>query len=107
MSVLHKRASAGLIALSVIGALAATAPAAQARDRHHHDDAWAGVAAGLAGGIIGGAIASQPRTVYIEPEYAPPPRPVYRRTYYRDAPPCHYEWVEDEWGDAYRARVCY
>ena len=75
----------------------------------HNDEVWAGVAAGLAGGIIGGAIASQPRRVYVEPEYeyAPPPPPVYRRTYYRAAPPCHYEWVENEWGEAYRARVCY
>lgn len=113
MSALHKRASRGLLALTVIGALGvvatATAPAAQARDRHHHDEVWTGVAAGLAGGIIGGALASQPRTVYVEPEYdyAPPPPPVYRRTYYRAAPPCHYEWVENEWGEAYRARVCY
>ncbi|HEX5932694.1 MAG TPA: hypothetical protein VFY63_00855 [Pseudorhizobium sp.] len=107
MTVLKKSASAGLIALTMAGAVMAAAPAAQARDRH--DDVWVGVAAGVAGGLIGGAIASQPRPVYVEPayEYAPPPPPVYRRTYYRAAPPCHYEWVENEWGEAYRARVCY
>ncbi|MCC2610812.1 hypothetical protein [Neorhizobium petrolearium] len=113
MSVLHKSVSAGLIALTIAGALTATAPAAQARDRHHHrGDVWAGVAAGLAGGIIGGAIVSgSQRPVYVEPEYEyapPPPPPVYHRTYYRTeyVPRCHYEWVENEWGDAYRARVC-
>ncbi|MFB9947792.1 hypothetical protein ACFFP0_02980 [Rhizobium puerariae] len=109
MSVLHKSVSAGLIALTVAGALTATAPAAEARNRHH--DVWTGVAAGLAGGIIGGAIVSgAQRPAYAEPEYdyAPPPPPVYHRTYYRTeyAPRCHYEWVENEWGDAYRARVC-
>jgi hypothetical protein len=106
MSVLHKHASAGLIALTVLGSLASTA---QAGGRHHHnDDVLVGVAAGLAGGLIGGAIASQPRPVYVEPDYyEPPPRPIYRRTHYREAPRCHFEWVEDEWGDAYRARVCY
>jgi hypothetical protein len=110
MAMLKKITTAGLIALSTAGALAATAPAAQAGGRHHHnDDVWVGVAAGLAGGLIGGAIASQPRPVYVEPayEYAPPPPPVYRRTYYRTAPRCHFEWVENEWGEAYRARVCY
>nr|CAD6615306.1 BA14K family protein [arsenite-oxidising bacterium NT-25] len=108
MSILKKSASAGLVALTLAGAMISTAPAAQAGGRHN-DDVWVGVAAGLAGGIIGGAIASQPRRVYVEPEYeyAPPPRPVYRRTYYRAAPRCHYEWVENEWGEAYRARVCY
>jgi hypothetical protein len=107
MSVLQKSISAGLIALSVAGALTGAAPAAQARDRHH-DDVWPGVAAGLAGGIIGGAIVSgSQRPVYVEPEYdyaPPPPRRVYYRTQY--APRCHYEWVENEWGEAYRARVC-
>tara|TARA_R110002012_G_scaffold111831_1_gene257021 strand:+ start:341 stop:796 length:456 start_codon:yes stop_codon:yes gene_type:complete len=104
MRTLKKTVTAGMMALTAMGALAV--PNAQARDRH--DDVWAGVAAGLAGGIIGGAIASQPRRVYVEPEYdyAPPP-PVYRRTYYRPAPRCHFEWVENEWGEAYRARVCY
>ena len=109
MTVLKKCASAGFAALTLAGAVMATAPAAQAGGRHHDDDVWAGVAAGLAGGIIGGAIVSQPRRVYVEPEYeyAPPPPPVYRRTYYRAPPPCHYEWGVNEWGEAYRARVCY
>lgn len=109
MAMLKKIATAGLVALTTVGSLAATAPAAQAGGRHHNDDVWVGVAAGLAGGLIGGAIASQPRRVYEEPvyDYAPPPRPVYRRTYYRAAPRCHFEWVENEWGEAYRARVCY
>jgi hypothetical protein len=112
MQVFKKFVSAGLVALSIAGALAATAPAAQARDRHyHHDNILPGVAAGLAGGIIGGAIiAGSQRPVYVEPEYdyAPPPPPVYHRTYYRAqyAPRCHYEWVENEWGEAYRASVC-
>lgn len=111
MSVMKKTISAGLVALSVAGALTATAPAAEARDRHHHD-VWPGVAAGLAGGLIGGAIiAGSQRPVYVEPEYdyaPPPPPPVYHRTYYRAeyVPRCHYEWVENEWGEAYRARVC-
>jgi hypothetical protein len=98
--------------------LSATAVTAQARDRHHHgDDVLLGAAAGLAGGLIGGAIVSgaQQGPVYVEPEYnyAPPPPPppvVYRRAYYEPAPPpprCHMEWVENEWGEAYRARVCY
>lgn len=111
MSMFKKFTTAGLVVLSTAGALTATAPAAHAGGRHHNDDVWVGVAAGLAGGLIGGAIASQPRPapVYVEPqyEYAPPPRPVYRRTYYRPAPRCHFEWVENEWGEAYRARVCY
>ncbi len=73
MSVLQKTVSAGLIAVSLGVALTATAPAAEA-----HDHFWAGVAAGTVGGLIGGAIASQPRAVYVEPEYryvAPPPPP--------------------------------
>ena len=116
MSIMKRTVSAGLVALSVAGALAATAPAAQARDRHHHhrgDDVLLGAAAGLAGGLIGGAIVSgAQRPVYVEPqyEYAPPPPPpvVYRPAYYDPAPPrCHFEWVENEWGEAYRARVCY
>ncbi len=114
MSFMKKTVSAGLVAVSVAGALAATAPAAEARDRyyrHHHNDVWPGVAAGLAGGIIGGAIvAGSQRPVYVEPryEYAPPPPPVvYRRAYYEPAPRCHFEWVENEYGEAYRARVCY
>ncbi|WP_117193511.1 hypothetical protein [Rhizobium terrae] len=104
MSVMKKTITAGLAALSVAGALTVTAPAAEARDRHH--DVWPGVAAGLAGGIIGGAIiAGSQRPVYVEPEYdyAPPPRVYYRAQY---APRCHYEWVENEYGEAYRARVC-
>jgi hypothetical protein len=110
MSVFKRTVSAGLVALSVAGALTVAAPA-QARDHHHHNDILPGVAAGLAGGIIGGAIiAGSQRPTYIEPEYdyAPPPPPVYERTYYRApvAPRCHYEWVENEYGDAYRARVC-
>ncbi|AXV15986.1 hypothetical protein CYG48_09935 [Neorhizobium sp. SOG26] len=109
MSRFKKTITSGLVALSVAGALAATAPAAQARDRHHHhNNILPGVAAGLAGGLIGGAIiAGSQRPVYVEPEYeyAPPPPP---RVYYRAeyAPRCHYEWVENEWGEAYRARVC-
>ncbi len=111
MSLLNKSITAGLAALTVAGCLAAAAPDAQARDRHHHNDVLTGVAAGLAGGLIGGAIVSgAQRPVYVEPEYeyAPPPPPVYRRTYHRTeyVPRCHYEWVENEWGDAYRARVC-
>jgi hypothetical protein len=106
MSLIKKTITSGLVALSVAGALTATAPTAEARDRHH--DVWPGVAAGLAGGIIGGAIiAGSQRPVYAEPEYdyAPPPPPrVYYRAQY--APRCHYEWVENEWGEAYRARVC-
>lgn len=108
MSVFRKSGSAGMAALAMAAAVTIAAPAAEARDRH--DDVWAGVAAGVAGGIIGGALMAPPRTVYVEPEYeyAPPPPPVYRRTYYREVPPpCHYEWVENEWGEAYRARVCY
>jgi hypothetical protein len=118
MTLMKKTMSAGLIALSVVGALAATAPAAEARDGYyrHHDNVWPGVAAGLAGGIIGGAIiAGSQRPVYAEPqyEYAPPPPPppvYYRRAYYAPPPPpprCHMEWVENEYGEAYRARVCY
>jgi hypothetical protein len=112
MQVFKKTVSAGLAALSIAGALAATAPAAQARDHHHHNNILPGVAAGLAGGIIGGAIiAGSQQPVYVEPEYdyaPPPPPPVYHRTYYRAqyVPRCHYEWVENEWGEAYRARVC-
>ncbi|WP_137130433.1 hypothetical protein [Rhizobium sp. FY34] len=109
MSVLQKSVTAGLVALSLTSALLATAPAAEARD-----DFWAGVAAGAVGGIIGGAIASQPRgPIYQEPVYvAPPPPPrrvVYEeRAYYRPAPAprCHFEWQENQWGDAYRVRVC-
>ncbi|UIY28489.1 hypothetical protein LZK73_16735 [Neorhizobium galegae] len=96
MSALKKTISLGLVALSVAGALTVTAPAAEARDRHHRD-VWPGVAAGLAGGIIGGAIvAGSQRPAYAEPEYVepeydyapPPPPPVYyRRAYYRDYPP--------------------
>ncbi|MFC3076302.1 BA14K family protein [Shinella pollutisoli] len=53
--------------------------------RHNHGrDAVVGGALGLATGlIIGGAIASQPRYVereiYVEPDYYPEPRVVYRR----------------------------
>jgi hypothetical protein len=118
MSLMKRTVSAGLIAVSIAGALAATAPAAEARDRHRHhrgDDVLLGAAAGVVGGLIGGAIVSgSQRPVYVEPEYddAPPPPPqvVYRRAYYEPAPPpprCHFEWVENEWGEAYRARVCY
>jgi hypothetical protein len=116
MTFMKKTVSAGLVALSVAGALAATAPSAEARDRHHHgDDVLIGAAAGLAGGLIGGAIVSgSQRPVYVEPEYdyappPPPPRVVYRPAYYEPAPPprCHFEWVENEYGDQYRARVCY
>lgn len=117
MTFMKKTISAGLAALSVAGAFAATAPAAEARDRHHHgDDVLIGAAAGLAGGLIGGAIVSgSQRPVYVEPEYdyappPPPPRVVYRPAYYEPAPPpprCHFEWVENEYGEAYRARVCY
>ncbi|WP_223217998.1 hypothetical protein [Rhizobium wenxiniae] len=117
MTFMKKTVSAGLAALSIAGALAATAPAAEARDRHHHgDDVLIGAAAGLAGGLIGGAIVSgSQRPVYVEPEYdyappPPPPRVVYRPAYYEPAPPpprCHFEWVENEYGEAYRARVCY
>ncbi|MDO1582224.1 hypothetical protein [Rhizobium oryzicola] len=107
MSVLQKTVSAGLIAVSLGVALTATAPAAEA-----HDHFWAGVAAGTVGGLIGGAIASQPRAVYVEPEYRyvapPPPPPVYHRVYYREVyeAPCHYEWRRDGWGDRYRVEVC-
>jgi hypothetical protein len=120
MTLLKKTVSVGLVALSVAGALAATAPAAEARDgyyyRHHDNNVWPGVAAGLAGGIIGGAIiAGSQRPVYDEPryDYGPPPPPpsgYYRRAYYAPPPPpprCHLEWVENEYGEAYRARVCY
>ncbi|WP_312404069.1 hypothetical protein [Rhizobium sp.] len=117
MTFMKKTVSAGLVALSVAGALAATAPAAEARDHHHHgDDVLIGAAAGLAGGLIGGAIVSgSQRPVYVEPQYEyapppPPPRVVYRPAYYEPAPPpprCHFEWVENEYGEAYRARVCY
>lgn len=115
MTFMKKTVSASLVALSVAGALAATAPAAEARDRHHHgDDVLIGAAAGLAGGLIGGAIVSgSQRPVYVEPQYEyapPPPRVVYRPAYYEPAPPpprCHLEWVENEYGEAYRARVCY
>jgi hypothetical protein len=117
MSFMKKTVSAGLVALSVAGALAATAPAAQARDGHGHhrgDDVLLGAAAGIAGGIIGGAIVSgAQRPVYVEPQYEyapPPPRVVYRPAYYEPAPPprrCHFEWVENEYGEAYRAQVCY
>ncbi|MBB4347035.1 MULTISPECIES: hypothetical protein [Rhizobiaceae] len=115
MTFMKKTVSASLVALSVAGALAATAPAAEARDRHHHgDDVLIGAAAGLAGGLIGGAIISgSQRPVYVEPQYEyapPPPRVVYRPAYYEPAPPpprCHLEWVENEYGEAYRARVCY
>jgi len=106
MLVMKKTITAGLAALTVAGALAATAPAAEARDHHHN--LWPGVAAGVAGGLIGGAIiAGSQRPVYVEPEYeyAPPPPPrVYYRAQY--APRCHYEWVENQWGEQYRARVC-
>jgi len=111
MSIMKKTITGGL----VLATLAITAPAAEARDyyyRHHrNNDVWAGAAAGLAGGLIGGAlIAGAQRPVYVEPEYAPPPPPVaYRPAYYVSpaAPPCHFEWVENEYGEAYRARVCY
>ena len=54
--------------------------------RHHNNDALVGGALGLATGmIIGGAIASQPRyeerRVYVEPDYYPE-----RRVIYREAP---------------------
>lgn len=111
MSVLQKTVTAGLVALSLTSALMATAPAAEARN-----DFWAGVAAGAVGGIIGGAIASRPSgPIYQEPVYvAPPPPPPPRRviyeeqTYYRPEPPprCHFEWQTNQWGDAYRVRVC-
>ncbi|RWX78743.1 hypothetical protein EPK99_09130 [Neorhizobium lilium] len=121
MSIMKKTVSGGLVLATLAGTLAITAPAAEARDRYHHhsNDVWAGAAAGLAGGLIGGAlIAGAQRPVYAEPEYAPPPPPpayyrsgytAYRPAYYV-APPqprCHFEWVENEYGDAYRARVCY
>ena len=116
MSILKKTITGGLVLATLAGALAATAPAAEARDYYrHHNNVWPGVAAGLAGGIIGGAIiAGAQRPVYVEPayDYAPPPPPppvVYRRAYYV-APPalrCHFEWVENEYGEAYRGRVCY
>lgn len=106
MLVMKKTIIAGLAALIVAGALAATTPAAEARD--HHRNLWPGVAAGVAGGLIGGAIiAGSQRPVYAEPEYEyapPPPPPVYYRAQY--APRCHYEWVENQWGEQYRARVC-
>ncbi|MGE6739887.1 hypothetical protein ACQKGC_06380 [Allorhizobium pseudoryzae] len=109
MTVIRTCLTAGLISLTLAGALAATAPAAEARD-----DFWAGVAAGAVGGIVGGAIANQPRgpvyheRVYIDPP--PPPPVVYHQTYYQEAPPprprCHYEWRENDWGDAFRVKVC-
>lgn len=105
MPVMKTTITAGLAALTIAGALAATAPAAEARDRHN---LWPGVAAGVAGGLIGGAIiAGSQRPVYVEPQYEyapPPPPPVYYRAQY--APRCHYEWVENQWGEQYRARVC-
>ncbi|TWF54802.1 hypothetical protein [Neorhizobium alkalisoli] len=115
MSVMQRTVSAGLVALTLGGALAATAPAAEARDYYRHNNVWPGVAAGLAGGIIGGAIiagATQP--VYAAPAYAPgyayapppPPPPVYYRPAYYPAPSCHYEWARNEWGEGYRVRVC-
>lgn len=108
MTVMQRSLSAGLVALSLTAALAATAPAAQA-----HDNLWPGVAAGLAGGIIGGAIVAGSQPVYVAPAYGPPPPPppvYYRRAYYAPPPPppaprCHYQWVDNGWG-AYRARVC-
>jgi hypothetical protein len=118
MSIMKKTLSGGLVVATLAGALAVTAPAAEARDyyyhRHHNGDVWAGAAAGLAGGLIGGAlIAGAQRPTYVEPDYAPPPppvayRPAYRPAYYvAPAPRCHFEWVENEYGEAYRARVCY
>jgi hypothetical protein len=115
MSALKKTISLGLAALSVAGALTATAPAAEARDRHRN--VWPGVAAGLAGGIIGGAIiAGSQRPAYAEPEYVepeydyapPPPPPVYyRRAYYRDYPPvCELEWRRNRYGEPDRVEVC-
>ncbi|MFD1746054.1 hypothetical protein ACFSE1_11335 [Rhizobium helianthi] len=110
MTVLRKTITAGLVAVSLTSALVATAPAAEARD-----DFAAGLAGGLVGGLIGGAIASLPRgpvyegPVYIDPPPPPPPRRIYyERSYYRAPPParCHFEWRENDWGDAYRVRVC-
>lgn len=107
MVVLSKAITSGLAVVTLMSALAATAPAAQARD-----EIAAGIAGGLVGGLIGGALASQPRgPIYEGPVYdaPPPPRHVYyERSYYRPAPPprCHYEWRENDWGDAFRVRVC-
>ncbi|WP_312223255.1 hypothetical protein [Rhizobium rhizoryzae] len=110
MFALSKVITCGLAVATVTSALAVTAPAAEARD-----DFAAGLAGGLVGGLIGGAIASQPRgpvyegPVYIDPPPPPPPRRVYyERTYYRPAPAprCHYEWRENDWGEAFRVRVC-
>jgi hypothetical protein len=119
MTFLGTSITSGLVALSLAGALLATAPAAEARDHHRHDDILAGVAAGLAGGLIGGAIASQSRGPVYEdgpvyddgPAYDVPPPPrhaMYERSYYRPAPAphCHYEWRDNGWGEAFRVRVC-
>ncbi|MHA7968520.1 BA14K family protein [Rhizobium sp. CAU 1783] len=86
-----------LLAAALVAAPLGASTQAQAGDyyrRHHNDDALAAGAIGLAAGLVTGAvIASQPRTVYVEPEpepmyvepepvyvdeYPPAPRPVYR-----------------------------
>ncbi|MCO5730547.1 hypothetical protein [Rhizobium sp. SSA_523] len=104
--------TAGLVALTF--GVTATASAAEA-----HDTFWRGVAAGAVGGILGQTLVqgaapdvySEHR--YIEPPIYidPPPRSVIvRPTYYDEPVPprprCHYEWRENDWGDAYRVRVC-
>ncbi|GEO83907.1 MULTISPECIES: BA14K family protein [Alphaproteobacteria] len=91
---------AAVIAAAPLGA-STQAVAGDYYHRRHHNDAFAAGALGLAAGLVTGAvIASQPRTVYVEPEpvyveraprrvyvepepayvndYPPAPRPVYR-----------------------------
>ncbi|WP_454286429.1 BA14K family protein [Rhizobium arsenicireducens] len=85
-----------LLAVALAAAPIAASTQAVAGDyyRRHHNDALAAGALGLAAGLVTGAvIASQPRTVYIEPEpiyMEPAPRRVYvepEPVYVDDYPP--------------------
>ena len=85
-----------LAAAIAIAPLAATseASAGDRYRRHHNQDMLAAGALGLAAGLVtGSVIASQPRTVYVEPEpiyVEPAPRRVYvapEPVYVDDYPP--------------------
>ena len=85
-----------LAAAIAIAPLAATseASAGDRYRRHHNQDILAAGALGLAAGLVtGSVIASQPRTVYVEPEpiyVEPAPRRVYvapEPVYVDDYPP--------------------
>ncbi len=100
---MKKTISALLVAATVAGALAATAPAAEARDGR-------GVAAGIAGGLIGGAIIGGALAAGAA-NAAPPPPGYYGRPapVYVDEPMCRME--RERFWDGYgwrmrRVEVC-